>query len=120
MLLIDFIQNTLMTIKSTKEKIESYENPICKRDSDKNSVNDCPNQAMNDILFDNTRQDSQKSDLGTRRAVSSIPKCNFTPKHQPSNIPNWVYPSEQQYFNAMKVRLSVVHSYTFIFVTLYL
>lgn len=30
-------------------------------------------------------------------------QSDFTPKHQPENMDKWVYPSEQQYFNAMKV-----------------
>jgi hypothetical protein len=31
-------------------------------------------------------------------------QSDFTPKHQPEGTEKWVYPSEQQYFNAMKVR----------------
>lgn len=31
---------------------------------------------------------------------------DFTPKHQPAEADKWVYPSEQQYYNAMKVRSS--------------
>jgi hypothetical protein len=31
-------------------------------------------------------------------------QSDFTPKHQPTGAEKWVYPSEQQYYNAMKVR----------------
>ena len=38
-------------------------------------------------------------------------QSDFTPKHQPQGTEKWVYPSEQQYFNAMKVRVrSLGHS----------
>ena len=45
----------------------------------------------------------QKRPLSTARAHSSIPMGDYRPNHQPDNSSNWVYPSEQQYFNAMKV-----------------
>ena len=36
------------------------------------------------------------------RAVSTIPRGDFKPQHQPQQeVDNWVYPSEQQYYNAM-------------------
>ncbi|KAH9260764.1 hypothetical protein BASA81_001231 [Batrachochytrium salamandrivorans] len=46
----------------------------------------------------------QKQDLNKTRATSTIPKGAFTPPHQ-ENVKEgeaWVYPSEQQFFNAMK------------------
>lgn len=60
------------------------------------------NVAANDLVFDHSRQVDQKHMLSVKRSVSSIPKSDFTPSHQPSNLENWVYPSEQQYYNAMK------------------
>jgi cytochrome c heme-lyase len=60
------------------------------------------NSTTNDYKFDQTIQDSQTKLLSTSRAVSSIPKSDYTPNHQPKGIERWVYPSEQQYFNAMK------------------
>ena len=70
-----------------------------------------------------TPQPDQTIPLSTYRTVSSIPKGiepqnnisndsnsissnndnhKSTPIHQPQNQSNWVYPSEQQFFNAMK------------------
>ncbi|KAG5192378.1 cytochrome c/c1 heme lyase-domain-containing protein [Tribonema minus] len=40
--------------------------------------------------------------LSTARQCSTIPKGEVTPQHQPEGANVWVYPSEQQYFNAMK------------------
>lgn len=60
------------------------------------------NPLTNDIKFDSTPLDSQKEVLQKIRAVSGIPKSEFTPDHQPGGVDNWVYPSEQQYYNAMK------------------
>lgn len=41
----------------------------------------------------------------TRVVLPPTPtQSDFTPKHQPQGAEKWVYPSEQQYFNAMKVR----------------
>ena len=60
------------------------------------------NAPANDMAFDHSRQEGQKINLSTTRAISSIPKGEFTPEHQPSTAQKWVYPSEQQYYNAMK------------------
>jgi cytochrome c heme-lyase len=67
------------------------------------------NTAANDMAFSQVqRRPGQKEMMSTKRTLSNIPKSDFTPTHQP-NIPNdksnnnlWVYPSEQQYYNAMK------------------
>ena len=42
--------------------------------------------------------------LSTDRQISTIPKGEFTPIHQKTagEEPTWVYPSEQQFYNAMK------------------
>lgn len=51
---------------------------------------------------------NQNVRLNTERVISSIPKSDFTPPHQNNVGPEkeaegkWVYPSEQQFFNAMK------------------
>ena len=60
------------------------------------------NPATGDLRFGQERQPNQVVDLSTQRIVSSIPKSDFTPAHQPNGVDRWVYPSEQQYFNAMK------------------
>jgi cytochrome c heme-lyase len=49
----------------------------------------------------------QRMALDTHRVVSTIPKGDFTPDHQKGAAdsaasPTWVYPSEQQFFNAMR------------------
>lgn len=46
----------------------------------------------------------QTEALPTQRAKSSIPKGSFTPPHQQGveEEDTWVYPSEQQFYNAMK------------------
>ncbi len=52
----------------------------------------------------------QSMELGTERTVSSIPKGEFTPEHQKkpdqTNAADtkWVYPSHQQFYNAMKIK----------------
>lgn len=72
---------------------------------------DCPmgdkallgyNEAASDEIFDSRRQPKQKITLDTKRDVSSIPKSHFNPEHQPQGSSKWVYPSEQQYYNAMR------------------
>ncbi len=52
-----------------------------------------------------TPQPDQTIPLSTHRATSSIPKPSVdapAPAHQPAEAKKWVYPSEQQFFNAMK------------------
>ena len=60
------------------------------------------NPNTSDYKFGQSPHINQKEVLQTMRAVSSIPKSEFTPNHQPGGVDRWVYPSEQQYFNAMK------------------
>lgn len=60
------------------------------------------NPLTNDFKFDQTPLDSQKEPLKTVRAVSTIPRGDYIAPHQIQNVDKWVYPSEQQYFNAMK------------------
>jgi cytochrome c heme-lyase len=61
------------------------------------------NEAANDAHFDAAAKfPGQKRDLSKQRAVSNIPKSAFTPTHQPGGQNLWIYPSEQQYYNAMK------------------
>ena len=52
-----------------------------------------------------TPQKDQRIPLGTKRVVSSIPRGKQeanSPHHQHSDHSNWIYPSEQQLFNAMR------------------
>jgi cytochrome c heme-lyase len=57
-----------------------------------------------------TPHPDQRVPLSTHRSISSIPKpCpkyedgdHQNPIHQPTDSSKWVYPSEQQFFNAMK------------------
>lgn len=60
------------------------------------------NADANDMAFDHSRVADQKVNLSVKRAVSNIPKGEFTPDHQPKATEKWVYPSEQQYYNAMR------------------
>jgi hypothetical protein len=60
------------------------------------------NPRANDMVFGQDRQVGQKVQLSTERAVSSIPMGDFSPAHQPKDSKQWVYPSEQQYYNAIK------------------
>lgn len=57
------------------------------------------NEAANDIVFDQTRDQSQTITLSTKRAISSIPNSDFTPAHQPQNVDKWVYPSGEFVFD---------------------
>lgn len=57
---------------------------------------------INDIQVGQEVQSGQSVKLSTSRPVSSIPKTDMTPGHQPDGVDRWVYPSEQQYYNAMK------------------
>jgi cytochrome c heme-lyase len=60
------------------------------------------NAIANDIEYNQKPSVGQKSPLSVAREESNIPKGSFTPSHQPVNAEKWVYPSQQQYFNAMK------------------
>jgi cytochrome c heme-lyase len=58
--------------------------------------------SINDMVFGQDRQKDQRIDLSTKRIISTIPKNEFTPDHQPKGEDKWMYPSEQQYYNAIK------------------
>ena len=60
------------------------------------------NDAASDFIFDSHASPNQTLKLSTNREISSIPKSDFSPEHQPKGANQWVYPSEQQYYNAMK------------------
>lgn len=68
--------------------------------NDKNNIK--YNELSNDILFDSSPQTHQSQSLSTTRKVSSIPKSTYSHAHQPNDVDKWVYPSEQQYYNAMR------------------
>lgn len=58
---------------------------------------------INMPVVDNTPSSSQSSNLGTDRQMSSIPiAASELPKHQQGGSDVWMYPSEQQFYNAMK------------------
>jgi len=69
------------------------------------------NAAANDIAFNQERRPEQTHNMSVKRTLSGIPKADYTPAHQPTKdsasgaeikSDHWVYPSEQQYYNAMK------------------
>ena len=60
------------------------------------------NPETNDYVFENYPMKGDAKSLSTKRIVSTIPKDSYSPSHQPSGTDKWVYPSEQQYYNAMK------------------
>ena len=73
-----------------------------------------PNSIEEAAKHAQTPQPGQTIPLSTHRTMSSIPKGTnttndatkssspTTPNHQPQNESKWVYPSEQQFYNAMK------------------
>ena len=69
------------------------------------------NDPANDEHFGQERQPGQTVQLSQQRTLSGIPKGEYTPAHQfvvkekedgSVKSSKWIYPSEQQYFNAMK------------------
>ena len=63
------------------------------------------NKNANDMAFSPTeKRPDQTVDMSVVRSLSGIPKSDYSPQHQANTgaMENWVYPSEQQYFNAMK------------------
>ncbi|CAM9750981.1 unnamed protein product, partial [Scytosiphon promiscuus] len=57
------------------------------------------NAMNNEYVYGQEVAAGQEMPLSTSRQRSSIPKADFNPDHQPKK---WVYPSEQQYYNAIK------------------
>ena len=60
------------------------------------------NANASDLAFGQQRHKDQTHSLSTVRQKSTIKKADISPHHQPGDATEWVYPSEQQYFNAMK------------------
>jgi cytochrome c heme-lyase len=60
------------------------------------------NEAIGDFRYDRSDEQNFRASLSNQRSKSSILKSDYTPSHQPGDEKVWVYPSEQQYFNAMK------------------
>eukprot|EP00752_Nemacystus_decipiens_P002597 g2430.t1 len=61
------------------------------------------NALNNEYVYGNEVAPEQEMPLSTSRQRSSIPKAEFNPGHQPQKeADRWVYPSEQQYYNAIK------------------
>mmetsp|Transcript_2369 Transcript_2369/g.4812 ORF Transcript_2369/g.4812 Transcript_2369/m.4812 type:complete len:263 (-) Transcript_2369:94-882(-) len=77
--------------------------PVCAEDSTTIGGNDSELDPRNKMFAPmQTPTKGQRSELPTARVVSSIPRDDFTPTHQPKDTQNWVYPSEQMFYNAMK------------------
>jgi cytochrome c heme-lyase len=100
---------------SASKQCESGSCPVSTTDaasssSSSSSTGSCPvgstsgayNPLVGDYKYGQARQPGQKVPLDTHRQRSTIPKGEVTPQHQPAGHGTWVYPSEQQYFNAMK------------------
>jgi hypothetical protein len=72
---------------------------------DDKSLKTIYNEATNDFHYENNDSEDRNSNLSRQRIISSIPKSDYTPSHQP-NQPGgqekWIYPSEQQYYNAIR------------------
>ncbi|CAM9956104.1 unnamed protein product, partial [Ectocarpus sp. 13 AM-2016] len=61
------------------------------------------NARNNEYVYGQEVAAGQEVPLSTSRQRSSIPKAEFNPDHQPQKeAEKWVYPSEQQYYNAIK------------------
>ena len=96
--------NTLLKIYKLLYPEEQEPPPAAAVFSDDNAKHAQHNPATNDFVFDQTQH--KNSRLSTERLTSTIPRADFIPDHQPKEEKEkWVYPSEQQYFNAMKVIL---------------
>ena len=89
-------------VKTTQDSAPPSSNTGCPVKHDGTAGPGTYNPATGDLRFGQERQPNQVVDLSTERIVSSIPKSDLTPAHQPNGLDRWVYPSEQQYFNAMK------------------
>lgn len=80
------------------------------KDKDKTAPFNLPFSIEESAMHPQTPLSDQKIPLSTRREVSSIPRADeLRPKeegrtapHQPESNPQWVYPSEQQFYAAMR------------------
>ena len=72
--------------------------PIASSSSETDPTNNMPKVAEQSVW------PGQEESLGTKRLKSTIPKGSFVPPHQKAvqGEETWVYPSEQQFYNAMK------------------
>lgn len=68
------------------------------------SADDSGRLNPNNIMPEERQQPlpDQEMPLSKHRVQSSIPKAEFTPGHQPKDQGNWVYPSQQMFYNAMR------------------
>jgi hypothetical protein len=58
-------------------------------------------------VVSNAAASSSDSNLSTQRQRSSIPiAASQLPQHQQDGADVWMYPSEQQFYNAMKRKVS--------------
>ncbi|CAM9324024.1 unnamed protein product [Chrysoparadoxa australica] len=60
------------------------------------------NPLTNEYIYSQAKAPGQTVKLSEERATSTILKGDYTPEHQPKDNDRWVYPSEQQYFNALQ------------------
>lgn len=97
------------TTSSSSDKVTA-ESSKCPVNNDCNtSLNILPASVEEDARHAQTPHPSQQISLNTSRQISSIPRGNDSdgaPAHQfaleSKNNTNWVYPSEQQMYNAMR------------------
>ncbi|GMH90402.1 hypothetical protein TrST_g5522 [Triparma strigata] len=94
------IWSSLNPFGSGKPSIEPQSSDI------KSSSYKLPPSLEESAAHKQTPRPGQDFPLHTSRSVSSIPKANYTPSHQSQvgsseEKDKWVYPSEQQYFNAV-------------------
>ena len=88
------------TVASTVDVGNTSECPV-KHDNKTNKQYEF-NEAIGDFRYDRNDDQNMRSSLSKQRSRSSILKSDYTPSHQPGDEKVWIYPSEQQYFNAMK------------------
>eukprot|EP00298_Acanthocystis_sp_HF-20_P003525 c13871_g2_i1.p1 GENE.c13871_g2_i1~~c13871_g2_i1.p1 ORF type:complete len:238 (+),score=91.98 c13871_g2_i1:23-736(+) len=86
--------------KSNRSETKSSDSNISSGCSALNPQNMMSESKINQMWHD----PDQFVPLPTQRVVSSIPKGEITPPHQPEQQKDqkWVYPSEQMFYNAMK------------------
>lgn len=78
--------------------------------NDSNTPSKCPVNHNSPMLNPNNLEayETKPGRLPKHRVVSTIPKGEFTPDHQVKGEEYWRYPSEDQYFQAMKVDFSII------------
>jgi cytochrome c heme-lyase len=95
--------------RSSSKQPNSFLEFLFQKNSEKTSVSSCPVGTQDAASLEEvarhaqTPQPDQRFPLDVHRQISSIPRGSYTPHHQQEiSTENWVYPSEQQLFNAMR------------------